>query len=730
MRLLFAATLFLSAALIFVAQPMFGKMVLPHVGATPAAWTTCVLGFQAALLLGYAYAHFVRVPPLVHVAFLLVPLATLPVGLVAGTAPPAGGNPTLWLLARLVASLGAPFVALAASAPVLQRWVRGTPYGLYAASNAGSLAALLAYPFVIEPALPLARQARWFSCGYGVFVVLALACALCARGPLEAAAPTPTQVESRGTVARWVGLAFVPSSLMLGATTFIATDLASLPLLWVVPLALYLVSFIVGFARRRAYPSPVVLAGLVALLLPLFFLSIARVSSSPTLILMHLGFLLLTGIVFHGELARVAPPPAQLTRFYLALAAGGALGGLWNALAPFLFDGITEYPITMALACLLLPRAPAPTSGAGERERELLRSVGIDPGAVAGLAPSAGADAGRQRRLDVWVPVATTVFALAAGLALRGAGQATRALVALALPIVACALLSVRRRTRLALGLAGVLVASGLGAGDSSGVRFRARSFFGVLRVEDQDGVRSLIHGTIVHGQQSLDARLSREPTAYYHRNGPAGQIFAALRAARAGQAAEVAVVGLGTGTLAAYGQPGDRFTFYEIDAMVERIARDARLFTWLADSRAAVDVVLGDARLALAAAAPGRYHLLVVDAFSSHAIPMHLVTREALALYLSRCAPHALLALHVSSRHVRLDEPVGALARDAGLAGLIRRDHAPASVLETPSAWIVLARTPADLGPLASDERWRPLPAGGRAWTDDFSDLLGAIDW
>jgi hypothetical protein len=261
-------------------------------------------------------------------------------------------------------------------------------------------------------------------------------------------------------------------------------------------------------------------------------------------------------------------------------------------------------------------------------------------------------------------------------------------------------------------------------------VRFRGRSFFGVVRVEDDAGVRSLYHGTIVHGQQLLDPARRREPIAYYHPQGPVGPIFAALRAARAGAPADVGVVGLGSGALAAYGRTGDRFTFYEIDALMERVARDPRLFTWIADSAARIDVVLGDARVSLAAATGARHDLLVVDAFSSHAIPMHLVTREALALYLARTSAHALIVLHVSSQHVRLDAPVGALARDAGLAARIRRDDAPSAPLATPTTWIVLARSEADLGALASDGRWRPLPAGGRPWTDDFSDLLGALRW
>jgi hypothetical protein len=700
---------------------MFGKLLLPFVGATPAAWTTCLLFFQVALLAGYAYAHGVRLPPLVHVGLVALAILALPVGIRAGSAPPPGDDPTLWILGRLAVGVGAPFLVLAATAPLLQRWYPGEPYPLYAASNAGSFVALLAYPLVIEPRLALAEQTRWFGAGYLAFVAAILVCAAASwkRPPVEASAAVPTS-----TWLRWLALAFVPSSLMIGATTYVSTDLAAIPLLWIVPLALYLASFVIVFARPGQPPPRVVSTGFVVLLLPLYFLVLSPVSSGPGLLFAHMALLFLAALLFHGELVRLAPPRAQLTRFYLALALGGALGGLWNTLAPWIFTGITEYPLTMVLGLALLPRRP-PRRLAGERQRELLRSVGIDPDGVAGLERDAAVDAAWQRQLDVVVPLATTVGALAAGYFLVDAGGAARAATALGLPIVLCAAASLGRPHRLALGLCGVLLAASLGAGQSDLVRFRDRSFFGTLRVEDQRGVRSLVHGTIIHGQQSLDPGLRREPIAYYHRSGPIGAVFADVDARW--PAARVAVLGLGTGALAAYGRSGDAFDFFEIDAAVERVARDPRLFTWLADTPATVRVVLGDARLTLART-DATYELIMADAFSSHAIPMHLVTREALAMYVSRLAPGGLVVFHISSPYLRLDGPLGALARESGMVGVIRRDEERGNPLKVPSTWVVVARTGEDLAGLSRDPRWQPLPPVGRAWTDDFSDLLGAL--
>jgi hypothetical protein len=740
--LLFAAAAFGASALLFALEPLFGKLVLPWVGATPAAWTTCVMFFQAALLVGYAIAHLARVPPLVHAALMLAPVATLPIALVVGDGPPAGGDPTLWLLGALALSVGAPFVALASAAPALQRWFPRDPYPLYAASNAGSLLALLGYPLVVEPSLPLSRQGRWFAIGYAIELALVVACALVARRATAGAGTDTAEADASepsaapASALRWIGLAFVPSSLMLGTTIYVVTDLASIPLLWIVPLALYLVSFIAVFARPRPRPSPIAVTAFVVLLLPLFVLSFSQAPLRPLLLLGHLGLMFVGGLVFHAELVRTRPPRAQLTRFYLAIAIGGALGGVFNALAPHLFTGITEYPLTMALACVLLPRPPAAPTVAGDRERALLRSVGLDPATVAGLAPTAREDADRQRARDRWIPLATTALALVAGGVLAGAAVGLRTLFVLALPVALCGLLSIRRPARLGLGLFGVVLAASLGAGEPAGLRHRERTFFGVLRVEDAPataahaGVRALVHGTIVHGQQSLDPALRRTPIAYYNREGPIGQVLDALRA-RPGAAAgaAIAVIGLGCGGLAAYAEPGDRWTFFEIDAAVERVARDARLFTYLADARAPFEVVLGDARVALTRRPPGGYALVIVDAFSSDAMPLHLMTREAIALYRARSAEDAIFAFNVSSRYVRLERVLGALARDAGMVGYLRRDARGAPPLRAPSAWIVLARRDEDLGALARDPRWRRLPSGGKAFTDDFSNLLGALD-
>jgi hypothetical protein len=723
MVVLFAATSFLSSALLFLVQPMFARMVLPLLGGTPAVWNTCVVFFQATLLAGYIYAHAaikllgVRRQAMLHAVVLVLPLAALPIAVASGWSPPVDANPAPWLLALSCTSVGLPFFVVAASAPMLQRWFAATahpaardPYFLYGASNLGSIGALLAYPVLVEPQLRLAEQSRLWTAGYGVLAALVIGCAL-ALGRSPTAAPTiaaePGAAPPTPDVRfRWVALAFVPSSLMLGVTTYLSTDIVAMPLLWIVPLALYLASFVLTFrARPRPSPEVVVAAMPIVLLLLVGTLLLHLPRPGWLLIPLHLLAFFVTALMCHGELARRRPATAHLTEFYLWLSVGGMLGGLFNTLvAPLVFRGVTEYPMAIALACLLLPA----------------REEGSRP----------------------WLDVARPA---ALGLAVVGLIVSTRTLPAsldalrpalvIGLPVFLCFTLA-GRPLAFGLGVAALFLAIGVYDREGRQVLDTERSFFGVLRVTEDPVVRRrvLFHGTTMHGSQNLDAD-RRVPLTYYHPSGPIGQVFTEWATARA--PTEIAVVGLGAGSLASYGRAGQRWTFYEIDPAVARIARDPRYFTFLAESAAPFDVVLGDARRSLTLAPAHRYDLIVLDAFSSDAIPVHLITREAIDLYLAKLAEGGLLAFHVSNRHLRL---LPVLARVADAEGLVHRARGDAPTEEESlggklsSLWVVMARRTADLGPLAGDPRWTETePAVTRAtalWTDDFSNVLGAFTW
>ncbi len=735
--LLFSVTLFVGSALLFAVQPMFAKMVLPTLGGTPATWITCMLFFQAALLAAYAYAHWstrrlgTRRQAVVHVLLLLVPLLSLPI-----TVPPGWGSPAerpmWWLLGVLVASVGLPFLAVATTAPLLQRWFARTnhplardPYFLYRASNLGSVLALLSYPALIEPRLHLGLQGRVWSAGYVALVVLIVLCAVAlwrSAGSFTTADPDEDDeappdgltgdpagpASGRPTPRRrlrWVAWSFLPSSLMLGVTTYITTDIAAVPLLWVVPLGLYLLTFVLAFSPSSLswFALVVILQPLV--LLQLVFLVVLGVSEPVGLLLgLNLVVLFLSGLVCHGQLARDRPPPRHLTEFYLWVAVGGVLGGVFNALvAPLVFDSVAEYPLALVLACLLRPRSP---DGSQVNRLDLGLPLMLGASAIAALwlASTAGASEVLAR---------TTVFGAA---------------------LLAC-LVSAGRRVRLGLGVGAVVLVSTLPLGErATTTLFRERTFFGVVQVEEDRaaGLHRLVHGNTTHGAQSTDPGRRREPLTYFSRSGPIGQALTDLPAG--GTRSRVAVVGLGAGSLACYGQPGQRWTFYEIDPTVVQVARDPRLFTFLRDCPPATDVVLGDARLSLTRAPENHFDVLVVDAFNSDAIPVHLLTREALALYLGKLTDDGVLAVHITNRYLDLRPVLGDLARDAGLKALVRDDgdipQFERATGKSASVWVVAARQPANLGRLVDDRRWKPLdgPARPAVWTDDFSNLVTVL--
>ncbi|MCI0459790.1 MAG: fused MFS/spermidine synthase, partial [Gemmataceae bacterium] len=506
---------------------------------------------------------------------------------------------------------------------------------------------------------------------------------------------------------RWLVLAFVPSSLMLSVTTHITTDIAPVPLLWVVPLGIYLFTFTLVFSSRSLDHRTLVRgAPIVVFILLLVMLS---ETADPVWLLMgvHLLGLFVLGMVCHGELARDRPAVEYLTGFYLWLSLGGVLGGVFNTLiAPLLFPGHAEYPLVLVVACLLLP----PTSRRAAQP-QLLLDVALPVGL--GL-------------VTVGLVLLGGVLDLPAGP--ERAAVMVRTAVMFALPVVVCYIFA-DRPLRFGLGVGAVFLASLLAPSIHGRIVYQERSFFGVHRVaEDPQGrLRVLVHGGTVHGRQSLDRSRRREPLAYYHKDGPAGSLFSELERR---PNARIGLVGLGAGSLAAYGQPGQELTYYEIDPAVVRIAR--KYFTFLKDCPAGEPKVIeGDARLTLADAPAGHYHLLVIDAFSSDAIPLHLLTREALQLYLAKLAPDGILAFHISNRYLGLETVLADLAKDAALFCRWRDLPGVPGEGKDRSQWVVLARRDDHLGQLAR-KGWNTVRAdpGRRVWTDDYSNLLQVFRW
>ena len=740
---LFAATLFVGAALLFLVQPLAGKLLLPLVGGTPGVWNACMVFFQVLLLAGYLYAHKsvtrlgVRRQAALHLGLLVVVLlafqtattsAGSPVPVFASLVPDDSDYPIVGALALLAAAVGVPFFVLATTSPLLQRWFAATghrtahdPYFLYAASNAGSLLGLLAYPLLIEPNVAVADQRTAWAIGVACYLVLVLCCALVVRCSAGSSVPEPEPEPvpaSSPHPCRWIALAALPSSLLLGVTTHVSTDLAPVPLLWVVPLALYLVSFIVVFAR---WPDRVHRGvGRVTPMLVLFVvLGLLTDAAEPMWLVSALHLLAFFGVclVCHGELAKDRPPARDLTRFYFYLSLGGVVGGLFNALvAPVLFHrlGMVEYPLALVLAMLVRP-------GAGRDAAPFLKPR--DVAFVLGLLVAAAALVKVVPRLLDLPAELDAPEALPARLARNGLMFGVPAVLAFAL---------VRRPMRYALALTALFVAGSLDPGQLGRTLHMERNFFGVVRVtRSADGtfVR-LVHGTTLHGQQRTDEPGPPRPMTYYHERGPVGHLFRTVPAERVKR---VAVVGLGTGAVAAYAKPGQAWTFYEIDPSVKRIAEDPAYFRFLSSCRAAsCNVVLGDARRMLARAPDGAFDVILLDAFSSDAIPVHLLTREALALYVRKLAPGGVLAVHVSNVHLNLPPLVDRLAADhePPLAARYWDDHptdAEKADGKTASQWMVLARGVGDLGVMARGPQWHPVRAGpGPVWRDDFANVLG----
>ncbi len=721
---LFAATLFVSASLMFVMQPMFGKILLPMLGGSPAVWNTCMVFYQSILFLGYLYAHLIstRLPKksqlIIHGALILVSAISLPLALPTGLSPPTETDPTLWILSTLLLAIGLPFLVVSTTAPLLQKWFAQTdhqtshdPYYLYAASNAGSLLALLSYPFLIEPAIGVSEQKWLWSLGYGLLALLIIGCGLMfwrsSVGALlnEEAESTVSEVEPLPVRKQlhWLALAFVPSSLLLGLTNFISTDIASVPLLWIIPLTLYLLSFILVFSTWGSAIAPWMLKLQPVILLPFIAFSFINPAVIPYWLdlILHLVSFFLVAMVCHGELAKHRPSTDHLTGFYLIMSFAGMLGGMFNTfVAPFIFNAVYEYPLMIIAGLLLRPGLPV------TKQDWLMQSILPIILLIAG-----GACLSLNNALIDYLDAIGVVLILMAGLTY-----------------------SLRQQTLSLAFVAGILIFFTLTLHQLlSNTLYQERSFFGVLSAratmisneqQQPETAHELFHGTTKHGAQRLPNALQTTPLTYYSRPGPIGQLFASFDNQNANWV--IGSVGLGAGALACYAKPSQNWTFYEIDPLVVKTASNPIYFTYLSKCTPKATMQIGDARLSLAKEPDQKFDLLIMDAFSSDSIPTHLLTQEALELYFAKLKENGILAFHITNRHLALKKILSGHAKQLQLTGLIQEFKPDTEIpFVIATDWVVLTKNAATLAPLQTNWQKLPLYFDIRTWTDDFTNIV-----
>ncbi len=719
---LFVIAILSGSFLLFLVQPMVARMALPKLGGAPAVWNSAMLVYQALLLGGYAYAHWLgRVPPKIqawiHLGVLAVAALWLPIGLSAMELP-ANAQPAIWVPWLFGASIGPLFFAIAAQAPLLQRWYGvatggRNPYRLYVASNIGSFGGLIAYPLLVEPLMTLKSQSLLWTAGYVLVAGMIAGCAvmLPARAPGEAHVQHTSPPPGRRRVVHWIVLAFVPSGLMLATTTFLTTDIVAVPMLWVLPLGLYLLSFTVAFSDNRA--AATLLAKFAPVTLLLFGATMIAGHQDYAYLNAFIGLALLfmVAVSLHAKMYALRPAPDRLTGFYLAMSVGGVLGGVFSALiAPIVFDWTYEYPLLILAAGALMPQAflipqlARLWQGKGQwlRIKVLLVAVIVSVLVLVGI-DNPGNVLGPMHENWAFVMIA------------------------------AVGLVAIGVRPAFVIAVAGALfVFGGYRSIAKSLDGSRTRSYFGVYTIDDLPTERRLAHGTTLHGIQLKGAN-SRLPTTYYVANSGVGRAMLAAPEFF-GPNARIGVVGLGSGTLACYAQPGQQWHFYEIDPAVVRIARDSGKFTFLSQCLPHPDIVIGDARLRLAEAAPASLDLLALDAFSSDAVPMHLLTTEAFQTYARVLASKGLLLVHISNRFLALDPVVAAAAEKGGWQGGLLDYHPDAHELSLEagtSDWIALSRDRGTIERLAAKGGdWVPLlPRPGYAgWSDDYASILPVL--
>jgi SAM-dependent methyltransferase len=722
-RVLFTLTICVGSLLLFLVQPMIARMALPRLGGAPAVWNSAMLVYQALLLGGYAWAHWLgrfapRRQAAIHLALFAVATLMLPIGLTAAT-PAPDANPFVWVPWLLLTSIGPLFFVVSAQAPLMQRWFAladgGDPYPLYAASNLGSFAGLIAYPLLVEPGFALAGQSLGWSLGYVLLLILVAVAAF--RLPTgaagEAVALEMGEKPTSRQITTWVVLAAIPSGLMLSTSLHLTTDIVAMPLLWVLPLGLYLLSFSVAFATRRGLADAFTLAAPIVLLAGGGTAFLDTTDFTALYGVLALALLFCVAVALHAEMFELRPAPQHLTQFYLAMSVGGVVGGLFCALvAPLVFDWSYEHALLILAAACTLRHRPLTEAAAQMWE---------DHGA----------------RLGRWIPVIAFMLGLyAAGVFPLERIRAVE-LAAMAAVLV-LALLSFGRRIVFAACVFSLML--GLGGYDQIRRSLRegvmTRSFFGIYTVlTDRNQYRQLVHGTTMHGMQHQASGRETEPLSYY---APRSGVGLALKAAPElfGPAARIGAVGLGTGTLACYSRPGQSWRFYEIDPAVEGIARDPSRFTYLSRCNPGIDIAIGDARLVIAGEPPASFDMFAIDAFSSDSVPIHLLTREAFDTYGRALKPGGLLMVHISNRYLKLEPVVAEAARLGGWHASVRFYLASEKDKDrgySTSHWIALSRDPDTIARLKASsqgEEWRPIARqpGFRPWTDDYASIIPVL--
>jgi hypothetical protein len=749
----FTSTTFLSALLLFAIQPMFAKTVLPVLGGSPSVWSVSVFFFQAALLAGYLYAHLLinkapaHLTGLIHLGVCVLAFVSLPIGMVGWMGDPPPGDPYLWQLGMFAASIGLPFMAVSANAPLLQAWFARSghpsardPYFMYAASNLGSLIALLGYPIILEPMFGLSELTNLWAYGYAALVLAIGGSFFLMRGaqahgvpetvpaPVQNAA-TPSAAPTLGNRLVWIALAFVPAALMTAFTVQTTTDVASAPLLWVIPLAVYLLTFVLVFRERPLISREALLfIHLIAPIIVLFALS--HIGNHGWMVTSATGLAVFftTAMLAHRTLYDERPAPQYLTEFYLWMSFGGALGGMFTALvAPNIFNEVYEYPLLLALSMACRPGALRLPSDPEKRKDELAMLWFI---AAAGVLAV------------LWLP--TLIGNMRLPVAFGLLGPAPIVIAVLAAVLVLNVRYPVRQLvTALLMCLAITTIHSNVRKADSL---VTDRSFFGVYRVQrvldDTGTFKVLMHGTTLHGSQrfyDVDGNKVDDtvPTTYYYPGSPMGQTIAKRREilAAKGEKGRYGIVGLGTGSSACHKREGETWKFFEIDPAVINIAKDPKNFTFIGKCQPDIDIAIGDARLTIKYEEDGSYDLFIIDAFSSDAIPVHMLTKEAVELFLSKLKPEGVVVLHTSNRYLDLNSVLGAILKE------IRETQPDVSAIEVTdrtasggygqsiSSNVIFAKTPAALQPYRSLSGVSEMQDNGvRAWTDDFSDIWGAF--
>jgi hypothetical protein len=726
MTFLFLLVSFLSAFLLFALQPLVAKLILPSLGSTPNVWNTCALFFQMMLLCGYGLVHLAcRVPTLprqigLYLALLLAICVNVHFSLTVEDLEFLGtsSTPTYDLLRLLLIRVGPAIIAFTFTAPLLQSWycsvttsTKPNPYHLYAASNLGSLLGLLLYPFVIEPAFTLGAQQMLVANGFALFVLsmLLLICGLLVTVYCKGGLPRAPVVEDTRQVfkaegiptlsdrAKWVLLAVVPTSFSLAVTTHITSDISPIPLLWIFPLSLYLLSFIFAFAPQPIHPSAYVRKILAMSCTVLLLLHIVDATRPISLIVgLDMLALFLCGWWCHSQLYRMRPHPRWLTEFYFYVGLGGVIGSAFNSIvAPLVFDSIVEYPVILIAAV-----AVGANSAAFPRKSELVRI------------------------LAVWI----VGFCLLKGFTLLLQGDLGTVVFALLCPSIVLAYSLIRRPFAFALALVSLSALQPWTSATHDKTIAKFRNFYGVVHITEnkRENLRKLVHGNIVHGAQALDEQAFCEPLTYYHRLGPAAAVLQTLTES----SAKVGVIGLGIGSLACYAKATQTWIFYEINPIVAALAQRQELFTYLARSKAAFqEIVLGDARISLRNSTE-KFDLLVLDAFSSDAIPTHLLTREAFELYFDRLNPKGSLLLHVSNDRIDLVPVIAAAAAHFDVRGFVMNDLNPTPERgRLPSQWILLTHVDKLSAPVPSAQPLEGFPKAD-LWSDDYTDIMAVVRW